>query len=577
MNYNYEYRPGRLRQPLALLSAALIVAMVIAACVPTMAPLSEPADEATPISSTPDINIETSSMSTFARMSETIDFPLYDDTATEVGQIQDYMIDISAGLVPYIVVSFEDFGDDLFPIPADYVRIDPEGASLRTTVERELLDAAPRLEPETAPIAGYQPAWDSDLRVYWQNFGIVPDDVPRTDLPQPVMVPYYRYGLGIRTLPGTVTRFTDFLHHAVVTPQDITLGQIEDVVFDRLTYEVPYLAVLWDPATVADELLDGNMGLVPLGGLTWIAQEERLIHDLDRQALIDAPRFGPSAWPDMGSADWHAELQNYWTDVDPAVALRAGTRILPDAIMRLDNVLGRDVTSLNGDDLGTLEDLIVGTDDGRVAYAVLDLSGFFALEDTYHLVPANSLTLNTVTDSAILGVDRMTLEESPTLASSMLGEIAQLGWNDEFDAYWQEWVMTPTDALVEETDVDTADAAPRSAVPAYVAAGTLDGYRVENSDGDELGHIEELVLNLTKGTVEYGVLSFGGFAGLGDKLFAVPMNLLTPDIDLTNELVIFNVEPIELEITSGFDTDDWPEIGNPIWRHEVSEYWENQF
>jgi sporulation protein YlmC with PRC-barrel domain len=63
-------------------------------------------------------------------------------------------------------------------------------------------------------------------------------------------------------------------------------------------------------------------------------------------------------------------------------------------------------------------------------------------------------------------------------------------------------------------------------------ASSLVGKSVKNLEGKDLGQIEELLI-ATTGEVAYAVLSFGGFLGLGDKLFAVPWTSLahSPDGD----------------------------------------------
>ena len=59
-----------------------------------------------------------------------------------------------------------------------------------------------------------------------------------------------------------------------------------------------------------------------------------------------------------------------------------------------------------------------------------------------------------------------------------------------------------------------------------LSASTLIGDRVINRKGEDLGKIEDFMLDPEQGRVGYAVLSFGGFLGMGDKLFAVPMQAL---------------------------------------------------
>ncbi len=62
--------------------------------------------------------------------------------------------------------------------------------------------------------------------------------------------------------------------------------------------------------------------------------------------------------------------------------------------------------------------------------------------------------------------------------------------------------------------------------PEVLSATSIIGDTVRNHQGEDLGDIEELMINLRDGCIAYAVLSFGGIAGLGDKLFAIPWKAL---------------------------------------------------
>ena len=67
--------------------------------------------------------------------------------------------------------------------------------------------------------------------------------------------------------------------------------------------------------------------------------------------------------------------------------------------------------------------------------------------------------------------------------------------------------------------------------PQVMDAATLKGDSVVNDRGDDLGKIEAIMLDVTSGRIAYAVLSFGGFLGMGNKLFALPWSALTLDAD----------------------------------------------
>ena len=64
-----------------------------------------------------------------------------------------------------------------------------------------------------------------------------------------------------------------------------------------------------------------------------------------------------------------------------------------------------------------------------------------------------------------------------------------------------------------------------------LAASTLAGDQVQNSAGEDLGKVDEIMIDIPAGKVAYAVLSFGGFLGMCNKLFAVPWSALKLDED----------------------------------------------
>ena len=54
------------------------------------------------------------------------------------------------------------------------------------------------------------------------------------------------------------------------------------------------------------------------------------------------------------------------------------------------------------------------------------------------------------------------------------------------------------------------------------AKKSIIGSNVVNQQNEDLGKIEDLVIDTSAGRIAYAVLSFGGFLGLGDKYFAIP-------------------------------------------------------
>jgi hypothetical protein len=92
--------------------------------------------------------------------------------------------------------------------------------------------------------------------------------------------------------------------------------------------------------------------------------------------------------------------------------------------------------------------------------------------------------------------------------------------------------------------------------PLYLAASTIKGDKVYNMAGEHLGKIEDIMIDLENGRIAYAVLSFGGFLGMGDKLFAIPWQAFS--LRPHEHAFILNVSKEILEKAEGFDKDNWP-------------------
>jgi sporulation protein YlmC with PRC-barrel domain len=107
--------------------------------------------------------------------------------------------------------------------------------------------------------------------------------------------------------------------------------------------------------------------------------------------------------------------------------------------------------------------------------------------------------------------------------------------------------------------------------PELMGASTLIGDRVRNKKEEELGEIKEIMLDTRTGEVSYAVLSYGGFLGMGDKLFAVPWDALT--LDSKNEGFTLDVDKKRLQDAPGFDKSKWPNMSDPSWAKQIHSYY----
>ncbi|MEI9919460.1 MAG: PRC-barrel domain-containing protein [Bacteroidota bacterium] len=103
----------------------------------------------------------------------------------------------------------------------------------------------------------------------------------------------------------------------------------------------------------------------------------------------------------------------------------------------------------------------------------------------------------------------------------------------------------------------------------FLTASSIIGDKIYNHLDEDLGSIKEIMLDVSNGTVEYVVLEYGGFIGMGSKFFAIPFGAL--EIDTKRHAFIFRQSKDVLEKAPGFDKDHWPETNAHL--NKSSEYW----
>jgi sporulation protein YlmC with PRC-barrel domain len=103
----------------------------------------------------------------------------------------------------------------------------------------------------------------------------------------------------------------------------------------------------------------------------------------------------------------------------------------------------------------------------------------------------------------------------------------------------------------------------------YLTASSMIGEKVHNEKDERLGEIRDIMIDISTGKIEYFVIEFGGFLGIGIKYFAIPFALLR--VDPEKKVFVFNQSREMLEKAPGFDMDHWPNTN--IHLEMVHGYW----
>ena len=87
-----------------------------------------------------------------------------------------------------------------------------------------------------------------------------------------------------------------------------------------------------------------------------------------------------------------------------------------------------------------------------------------------------------------------------------------------------------------------------------IAAERVNGTEIYQQDGEKIGKVEELAIRKENGRIEYAIVSFGGFLGIGEKYHAVPWSLLTFDVEKGGYVI--PIDKDQLERAPNFDPSE---------------------
>jgi sporulation protein YlmC with PRC-barrel domain len=109
-------------------------------------------------------------------------------------------------------------------------------------------------------------------------------------------------------------------------------------------------------------------------------------------------------------------------------------------------------------------------------------------------------------------------------------------------------------------------------------------FDLRNTEDEDLGEVEDLVIDIHAAQVEHTVVNFGGFLGIGEKAIAVPWNNLTLVItaaattDNDEPYFVLDVPRETLELAPAIEDIDetlprWPDTINPTWNTQYDSFW----
>jgi len=258
--------------------------------------------------------------------------------------------------------------------------------------------------------------------------------------------------------------------------------------------------------------------------------------------------------------------------------------------LRTSDIIGLAVKNKNHEDVGKINDLVIDMKTGEVRYAALSFGGVAGLGSKLFAIPWQSMTFmygepnKANSRHFMFDVSKEQLENAPGFDSSRWPNVADPSWSTAIDKHYKVERSTTESTAANSTTTNstttnpttTNTTEPRQAV-AYETvfrASQIKGMDVRNKENQDLGSIDELVIDVAKGHVKYVALSYGSWFTGGNKLFALPLSSCTLTHANDKTYFVVNATQDSLKNAPGFEKNRWPNTADPNWGKSIDTYYE---
>jgi sporulation protein YlmC with PRC-barrel domain len=231
-----------------------------------------------------------------------------------------------------------------------------------------------------------------------------------------------------------------------------------------------------------------------------------------------------------------------------AAAPQASSRMATEEpiLKRASRVMHARVKSPDGKTLGHIHDLVLAPDLNSISYAAVSTGGLLGLGSTLHAVPWSALSLG-VNDTYAIPISEQQFKQSRGFSP----------------AYWpssaESFGLVQSMASGGQTTETKADVQSRRFT-------RIKGSTVKASDGKNTGKVDDLVVGMDTGRIQFTIVSYGGIAGLGSRLAAVPESSVT--LEPARRVARVDAAPAVIRANS-FTAKQWPDMASPSYAQQL--------
>ncbi len=263
------------------------------------------------------------------------------------------------------------------------------------------------------------------------------------------------------------------------------------------------------------------------------------------------------------------------TGVATETAIAPASSTDPGLLTTLENF---SVQNQDNEQIGQVKDLIIDLDTLKIAYVVVDASTYLVTSKSIP-VPWRELSLNASPvsganlDSFSLNITREQLNNAPGFDASNLPAFGQEapGWDAQFQAFWVNQAGSGYPANPSEASTPTfafPNNTSTGSLHGIVLASLLNAVNIQTSDGQSLGTLANVVLNIQTGAFEYAVLLNPD----NGQWVPVPLPALTWDSQ--KQILVLSADKATFSAAPSYASDQFPNTQFDGWDADILAYWQ---
>lgn len=193
------------------------------------------------------------------------------------------------------------------------------------------------------------------------------------------------------------------------------------------------------------------------------------------------------------------------------------------------DIRGKEIYNRQGEEIGTVSDLIVDVRKGKAHFAIVSFGGFLGIGSDSVAVPLKALSWHRGEERFILPTATDRLKDAPDFNSDNWDQLSDREWlektrfafgdlpdmDDRENPRYRDGQRRPTDQRAQDNRFDR-----------YMLASDIDEATIVGRDGEEFGSIEDAVIDRNSGHIGFVTFETGGVLGIGSETRIIPWEAL---------------------------------------------------